>query len=210
VIGVNPFFVNYVRTPTIFQDIINSFVFRVFTSAVFVFILLLTDHILNDRLETWFFAPKIAFFFVLLIVEIAYPIIYNGSEVLGVEVVPHAVVLFVNYVRFVLYGAFVVWFAVLVLRTLEKLDQTEHFKLFAYTFMFLVVIAVNLSDPVLNKLGVFKNSSGLFTLHFSSLHSFVLLMIFSHWPYEFVADEAYANAATADAVDDLIDSNEGD
>jgi hypothetical protein len=213
VIGINPLFVNYARSPTVFQDILNSFVFRMFTSALFVFILLVTDHILNEKLETWFFAPKIVFFFVLLIVEVAYPILYNGWEVLGVEVVPHRVVLFVNYVRFVLYGAFVAWFAVLVLRTLERLDQTEHFKLFAYTFMFVVVIAVNLSDPVLNQLSIFKNSSGLFTLHFSSLHSFVLLMIFSHWPYEFAADEAYANAETFDnagIVHDLIDSNEGD
>jgi hypothetical protein len=193
------------------QDILNTFVFRVFTSFVFLFVLIIVDHICNEKLETLFFAPKFVLFFVLLVTEIAYPVLYNGWEVLGVEVVPHGIVLFVNYLRFTLYGAFVVWFLALCIKTFRRLDQTERFKLFAYAFIFTIVIALNLSDRAFNWFSIFRNNSGLFTLHFSSLHSFVLLMIFSHWPYEFAAEEAYAKAETRDnAVHDLIESPDGD
>jgi hypothetical protein len=205
VIGVNPLFPNYIRNPTILQEILNSFVFRVFTSFVFLFVLIIIDHLGNERLNAWFFAPKLIFFSILLVVEIAYPILYNGWEVLGVEVVPHGLVFFVNAARFALYAVFVLWFVVLAAGMCQTLDQTDRFKLNTYAFVFGIVIAFNVADPLLNRVPVFRNSSGLFTLHFSSLHSFVLLMIFSHWPYEFAAEEAYGNPEADAAIEGLID-----
>jgi hypothetical protein len=212
VIGINPLFPLYLHSPTLLQEIVNAFVFRFFTSFVFVFILIVIDHLRNDS-SRMLFATKMVFFSVQLLVEMAYPIVYNGWEILGVEAVSHSLVIFVHYMRMSLYIGFVVWFVLLVVNTYLQLDQTEHFKLFAYASVFTIVIAVTLADPVLGRLGIFKNSSGLFTLHFSSLHSLVLLMIFSHWPYEFESEEPYATPETAgkaSMIQDLVDSNEGD
>jgi hypothetical protein len=136
----------------------------VFTS----FVLIIIDHLRNQRLSTRFFAPKFIFFSILIVVEITYPILYNGWEV-----VPHGLVFFV------------IWFAATMC---QKLDQTERFKFNTDAFVFAVVITLNVADPILNHIPVLRNSCGLF----SSLHSFVLLMIFSHWPYEFAAEEADA------------------
>jgi hypothetical protein len=96
--------------PTILQETFNSFVFGGFTSFVLIII---------KCLDTRFFTQTLIFFSILLIVEIAYPILYNRWEV-----VPHGLVLFVNAARFPLYAAFVVWFAMMC----QKLDQTEQFK----------------------------------------------------------------------------------
>jgi hypothetical protein len=85
--------------------------------------------------------------------------------------------LFVNAARFALYAVFVIWFAT---KMCQKLDLTERFKLNTCAFVFTVVITLNVADPILNRIPVFRNSFGLFTLHFSSLHSFLLLIIFNH------------------------------
>jgi hypothetical protein len=212
IIGINPLFPLYLHSPTLLQEIVNAFVFRFFTSFVFVFILIIVDHMANNS-SRLLFAPKMVFFAVQLLVEIAYPIVYNGWEVLGVEAVSHSLVVFVNYMRISLNVAFAVWFVVLAVTTFVKLDATEYFKFTAYVAVFAVVIGVTHADPLLGQLAIFKNSSGLFTLHFSALHSLVLLMIFSHWPYEFESEEPYATPETAgkaSMVQDLVDSNEGD
>jgi hypothetical protein len=212
IIGVNPLFPVYLYSPTMLQDILNTFLFRFFASFVFLFILLVIDHMRNHS-SHMLFAPKMAFFSVQLLIEMAYPILYNGWEQLGVEVVPHSLVMIVNSLRIAMYGLFVCWFVTLMIVTYLQLDSTEHFKVLAYGFVFVVVIVINLSDGAIGKMEVFKNSSGLFTLHFSSLHSFVLLMIFNHWPYEFESEEPYTNAEATGKdgeVHDLIDSNEGD
>jgi hypothetical protein len=212
IIGVNPLFPLYLQFPTFLQEILNSFMFRVFTSYVFVFILLVLDHLRNHS-SRMLFATKMIFFSVQLIVEMAYPIVYNGWDVLGVEVVPRPLVIFVTTVRVSMYAVFVVWFAVLAVLTYVQLDSTEHFKVLSYISVFLIVIVITLADPLLSKIPLFKNSSGMFTLHFSALHSLVLLMIFSHWPYEFESEEPYANPDTAEKsniIHDLVDSNDGD
>jgi hypothetical protein len=47
----------------------------------------------------------------------------------------------------------------------------------------------------------------LFTLHVSTLHAFVLLMIFCHWPYDPVVDEMYNTPEDEkdQTVHDLLD-----
>jgi hypothetical protein len=79
--------------------------------------------------------------------------------------------------------------------------------------VFSLVLALNLSDWFLAKLAVFKNSSGLFTLHFASLHSFVLIMIFAHWPAEFELEELNNDSDAIPQGRDahnLLESSEGE
>jgi hypothetical protein len=67
-------------------------VFCLFTS----FVLIIVDHLRSQCLDTRFFVPKLIFFSPFFVVEIAYPILDDGWEVLGLAVVPHGLVLFVN------------------------------------------------------------------------------------------------------------------
>jgi hypothetical protein len=211
VIGVNPLFPLYLAQPTILQDILNSFLFRFFNSVVFIFMLLVIDHTKLTQISSCFFVPKLVFFAAQLIIEMAYPVLYNGWDILSVEVVEHTLVVSVNYLRNSLYVVFVLWFVVRIIIAFRKTDSTERFKLYVYTFAFSLVLLLNLSDWILSKLAVFKNSSGLFTLHFSSLHAFVLIMIFAHWPAEFELEELPEIAdgkQGASNVHDLLESSD--
>jgi hypothetical protein len=156
-----------------------------------LFVLTVTDHIQGQTVSL---GPKFLLFIVQLVVETAYPTLYNGWEVLGVEVLPHDLVMFVNAIRVGLYVLFVGRFIVLAAKTWKTTDPTEHFKLFVYVFVFTVVILANLSDRLLTRINIFRVTSALFTLHFSSLFAFVLFMTFSHWAYDYEIDELYGNA----------------
>jgi hypothetical protein len=212
VVGVNPLFVVYVLRPTILQEILNAFLSRFFASAVFMFMLLVIDHVRLDRISECFFAPKLAFLAVQLMVEMAYPVLYNGWDIPGVEAVAPPFVVWVNCLKIALYVVFVVWFLARVAVAFRRTDSTERFKLCVYAGAFALVSAVNLSDSALAKLAPFRNSSALFTLHFASLHSLVLIMIFAHWPAEFELEELAedANGAPgASNVHDLMESSDG-
>jgi hypothetical protein len=134
-VGVNLVFPNYGRDPTILHEILNSFAF------------IIIDFLRSERLNTRFFAPKLIFFRVLLVVEIVYPILHNRWELLGVAAVPHGLVLFVYAARLALYAAFVIWFAVLAATMCQKLRQTELFKLNTYSFVFAGAITPNITSP---------------------------------------------------------------
>jgi hypothetical protein len=45
----------------------------------------------------------------------------------------------------------------------QKLYQPERFKLNPEAFVFAVVITLNVADPILNRIRVFRNSCGLFS-----------------------------------------------
>jgi hypothetical protein len=112
----------FFRDPTILQEIVNSFMFRGFTS----FVLIIIDHLGSEGLDSRFFARKLIFFSILLVVEIASPILYNEWEVFDMAVVPHSLVLFVN----------------------------------TYTFVFAVVIILNVADPILNRIPSSETAPG--------------------------------------------------
>jgi hypothetical protein len=66
-IGVNPFFPFYVSSPSMLRDIVNTFLFSIFTSSVFLSMLLMIASIPESQSP----APKSVFFTVQLILEIA-------------------------------------------------------------------------------------------------------------------------------------------
>jgi hypothetical protein len=76
--------------------------------------------------------------------------------------------------------------------------------------VFAIVILANLSDALLTTINIFRITSALFTLHFSSLFAFVLLMTFSHWAYDCEIDELYGNPETEidPRAHDLLDPND--
>jgi hypothetical protein len=208
VIGLNPLFFAYSAAPTLLKDMLNTVLYRVFTSYVFVFMLLIIDHILTQKTSPGFFVPKLAWFAGTVLIEIGHAVLSDGCTTLEVEGLGDEYLLGIGYVRSALYGLFVLWFVGLSLLAVEKVDSSERFRLFVYIGVFSLVILLNLSDRLLQKLGNFRLTSGMFTLHFSSLHSSVLLMIFSHWPYEYEIDEKYGVAGEGNDQLGLMDSDE--
>jgi hypothetical protein len=198
VIGINPLFFAYSAAPTLLKDMLNTVLYRIFTSYVFVFMLFVIDHSLTQKLSPGFFIPKLALFAGSILIEIGYAVLSDGCTTLEVEGLPDRVLIVLGYFRRGMYGLFVVWFVGLSGFAVKKVDSSERFRLIVYICVFSIVILLNLSDRLLLKLGNFRLTSGPFTLHFSSLHSSVLLMIFSHWPYEYDVDERYGVAGEGD------------
>jgi hypothetical protein len=166
------------------------------------------DHIRVQKLSPGFFVPKFALSSVLLVIEIAHAILSNGSAVLDVESSDGGWIQTVGNARI---GVFVVIggaFAAIAYQAVRTIDPSEMFRLYVYIGVFSLVGLLNVIDSLLVKIGNFKLTSGLFTLHFSSLHSFVLLMIFSHWPYEYDADEKYGVAGEEN--DNRLDLNDSE
>jgi hypothetical protein len=104
----------------------------------------------------------------------------------------------------------VIWLAALIAKTTRIADGTELSKLCVYTTVFAAVIIADLADRVVRRWDRFRLTSGRFALRFASLHSFVLLMVFMHWPYDYRVDEVYI--APEDEKDqtihDLLDSQD--
>jgi hypothetical protein len=200
VVGINPLFVFYVASPNLLRDILNTFAFRFFRAYVLLFMLIVIDN-LNGK-QT--FAPKVLFFCIQLVSEMAHTLVSRGSEVLGIEAIPHEFLGIISTVRVCIYALFITWFALLVLKTMRIVDRTDLFRLVVYVIVFALVLLCNLSAQVLVKSCWFRTTSALFTLHLSSLHSFVLLMIFAHWPYNYNIDEVYNTPESENAKDQTI------
>jgi hypothetical protein len=200
VVGVNPFFVFYVNCPSLLSDILDTFAFRFFRAYVFLFILL----VIGNLNRSHGFAPKVLFFCIQLVVEMAHTLLSRGSDVVGVEGIPHEFLSIVSTIRVCIYAVFIAWFAVLALRTARLIDRADLFRLGVYVIVFGFVLFCNLSAPLLVKSSWFKTTSGLFTLQFSSLHSFVLLMIFVHWPSNSNVDEVYDTPERENAKDQTV------
>jgi hypothetical protein len=169
--------------------------------------LLVIDHILTQKLSPQFFVPKLALFAGAMLIEIGYAVLSDGCTTLEVQGLPDHYMAVIGWVRSGLYAVFVIWFIALSYFAIRKVDSSEQFRLFVYIGVFGLVMVLNLSDRLLQQWGNFRLSSGLFTLHFSSLHSFVLLMICSHWPYEFETDEKYGAAGEGNGPSGLMDSD---
>jgi hypothetical protein len=176
VLGFNPFFSLYVCFPSFLHEILNTVLFHLFMSYARLFILLVLDDLAD------YFSPCSKLFFCGLqfAVEIASQFVSNDQDLILME-----------EMRILFTLVFVVWFMVLVMEAYNKVKPDDRFRLGWYGFVFLVAVGLNLFDKQLERLSVFKNSSGLFALHFSSLQAFVMVMIFEHWPYEFEREQPH-------------------
>ncbi|OHT07612.1 hypothetical protein TRFO_24191 [Tritrichomonas foetus] len=211
IIGANPLFWFYINYPSILQDIVNTLVSRIFTCFVFFYILVILDNVVigNRKDRTCFFIPKAIFFSFHLIIEILYPIMYHGLASLGVEALPHAFVFIFRYTRIILNFVFIIWFMYLTFKGFLNTDSTEHSKLIVYTIVFTATLIINLCDIFLTNISLFQNTSGLFSLKFSSLYGFVILMVFFHWPYETSIDQQYNDPELDNDPKNIFESDDG-
>lgn len=212
-IGSNPLYFLYLKMPSVFQDIINSLFYRSFTCFVFFYILVIIDNVRKSEVIKSnfysFFLPKIVFFSLQLICEIAYPIMYHGLSSLDVEAMPHTVVNFFKFVRILFNVCFSVWFVYLTVMDFLKVDSTQLLKVKIYATVFGATVLINLCDVFLTDVNLFRNNSGLFSLSFSSLFAFVILMVFFHWPYETSIDQQYNDPEDDDKPNNIFESDDG-
>jgi hypothetical protein len=209
VIGVNPLFFFFTKQPNLMQDMFNIIVYRSSTTFVFLFILIVLDNTRSNRAVDSLVVPKIAFFFIQLVVELVYLFMCEGFEDARMTDATDGVRL-VALVKILLNGVVVVWFVGLCFARRVDLDVPETFKFWTYVAIFSVVIGVGLSDRVFKHFVIFSESTWLFALQLATLPSFGLLMVFSHWPSEARGDAVYdaPEDQKGRTVDVLVDLRE--
>jgi hypothetical protein len=116
---------------------------------------------------------------------------------------PHNFVVVVFWLHVGVYLAvFLLLFVRRAVLSFLNLSQTDVFKYWVYLAVFLIVWILNSDIPFP------KNSSGHFAMKIASPHSFVLLMVFIHWPYQYDTEEFYRHPDEAKDVHDLMESDQ--
>jgi hypothetical protein len=209
VIGVNPLFFFFVIEPSLVHDIVTEIVYRIFTSWVFVFVLIVINEVNSDRGSQSIRFSHVIVFLVLIVVETANPLLRQGSELLQLRETNRMVDL-VDQIKIVLSVILIVWFIYLCVTRGSQIDVTERFKFLVYVPVFTVVILICACEKILNQCKSLADTSGLFGLRLGTLTAFVLVMIFVHWPYELAKDEVYSvpGDVKENPVQDLFDGQE--
>ena len=200
--GINPLFLLYAYYPSLLQEVLNEFEERAFKSFIFLFILLVVDNLKHEK-KSFFLPPKMAFFVVLFLVEV----IPLWVMPFGLEITGHNIIMALKTVRLLLYVIFAGWYGYIFYHAWISVDQVEHFVMYVYGFVFTIAILASASEVLSTFLSEFVNETALFTLRFSSLYGFVLLMVFCHWPYEYQIDEIYDNPENEEGENGLLESD---
>ena len=100
------------------------------------------------------------------------------------------------------------WFLYLTVLGLSNNDLIQISKLKIYATVFGSTVLINLCDVFLTDLSLFRNNSGLFSLCFSSLYAFEILMVFFHWPYETSIDQQYNDPEDDKKPNNIFESDD--
>lgn len=187
VIGGNPLFPLYTYKPSLFYELINEFFLKIFTAAVLVYMLVVVDHVRLGKTSKVMFIPKFVLFLAMFFADFI-PVIIMPF---GMEIAAHVAVVAVKYSRIVLRVIYIAWIVYIWISAVRQLDSVETFKLVVYAVAFTIVILINLSEFIGPAIPLLNNTFGMFSMQLSSLETFVLLMVFCHWPYEYDVDEIY-------------------
>ena len=192
ILGANPFYILFVFKPSMFQASINSLIFQLFVCYSNFFMLIILDNLkLKDRRDRgYFFLPKIALFIIQLIVESITTILLENTSSFSTT---STYILF-KQLRQIITSIYIIWFIFLILKTFKVIDQTEKHKFYIYTIVFSITLLLSLGEPYYDLISFLSGTSGSFAIHFSSLHAFVILMAFFHWPFESSIDQQYNDA----------------
>ena len=202
IVGINPLFMVYVYYPSLLQEMLNEFEERLFKSYVFLFILLVLDHLKHGKVGQCYYAPKLVFGVVLFFVEVL-PV---WVIPFGLEVTKHSIFLMLQSLRMLLDMVFLAWTGYIFYQTWVTVDPVERFVMYVYGFVFTVATLSSASEVLSPFLSGLVSETALFTLRFSSLYAFVLLMVFCHWPYEYNLDEVYDSPENVSDGNALMDS----
>jgi O-antigen/teichoic acid export membrane protein len=151
-----------------------------------------------------FYAPKVFFFGLLLLLEIIEAVFSKEWEPLD------STVAVIVSVKKGLYLAFLVWFVFLVRLVFAGIDSSEHFKLKVYVTVFSTVFSFVLADCLFGKCTIHKGSSVSFTMRFAALQAFVLFMVFSHWTCDYEFNDGFGQSVASkrpESIRDFVDSS---
>jgi len=192
IFGANPLYILFVFRPSIFQASLNSLLFQLFVCYVNFFMLVILDNLkLKDRRDRgFFFLPKIVLFIIQLVVESITAILNENTSSFSTT----STYTVFYQIHKLITGIYIAWFIVLSLKAFKSIDQTEVHKFVVYTIVFCITLVLSLSETFAEKLSFLQGTSGSFAMQFSSLHAFVILMAFFHWPFESSIDQQYNDA----------------
>jgi hypothetical protein len=208
-IGLDPLFLGSLFGSAIVSDLVDRCLGTFSRVLILLYILVLLDYVGTQRLRACFWPPKICVFSTLFLLELVYPLFFNGWEILGIAVVPQVVVTVAQGARAILEIGIFTWIVAAAIRSLRSLQSIDSFKFTVYSVAFGLVLPAVLCPRALDVFAAFANSAGPFAVRAAAVNSLVLLMIFVHWPYKYEADELYKHPDDApETSGDLLESGD--
>ncbi|OHS97753.1 hypothetical protein TRFO_35964 [Tritrichomonas foetus] len=195
----NPFYYFQARSPTYAFILWETIITSVFTAYFQFFILVLFDSLRykNRKTDKCFFAPKVIYVIALFLISVIHGIY---DDITSFHVTPSnsydEVESALRWTQIGLLTIYLVWAGVTVFLAGIQIDIIERYKFYMYlatggTSLFVTLI-VHVLFPAFK---LFQNSAIHFVMSFAVENSFILMMMYFHWPYEVIKDQNYADDA---------------
>lgn len=185
-------------------DIISISLFRTYLQF---FVLTLFDSLRykNRKIGRCFFAPKILFFFLLLITEILHSFIDDSQTTIFIEKFTPQIKILIHILHQINNAFYIFWMIVAIVSAGAFIDITEKYKFSVYSNVSIICISVIMFvDFVLKPRRIFQDTSLSFAIHFTVQNLFVLLMVVFHWPYETLTDQQYHDTGEGVSENDFF------
>ena len=206
----NPLFSFYAFFPAKWFILVDDIFQALYTAYFNLFILILFDSLRckNRKTDSFFFAPK----FVLAIIQfiaslsfVLYKDMLNGDPLYSADVEDK-----LNWAEFIIRYLFYAYIVVSIVRASIDVDVTERYKLIIYIASCGTALCITLIADLINKFSSFGAESSIkFITNYSVKSIFVMLMIYFHWPYEILNDQAYDESGPSNQLQsDFFVNNE--
>lgn len=193
----DPFYIFQAKSPTYVYILWNTISTSIFTAYFQFFILVLFDSLRykNRKTDRFFFFPKITFCIILFLSSVIHGIYDDISSFHGAATENYdSIEEILRWTQIMLNIFYLVWAIISIALAGIQIDIIERYKFYMYvatggTSLFVFAIV----RVLFNAFKLFQNSAIHFVMIFSIQNSFVLMMMYFHWPYEVINDQTYAD-----------------
>ena len=197
VIGCNVFYVILLFIPSLITVVFDCVLNEIFVGFTWFFMLVIIDsfRLSNTPEKTCFYEPKL----ILMTCRIIIGTIVAIDKEIGLFS-PQITQTF-SIIQIIVIIIFILYFVILILLTFSSINSTTLHSYVVYSIIFSFTIIFHMISPLLDSFPV-KNTSGSFSMSFSTLHCLTILMAYFHWPYEPSVDQQYNEADEIDQNDE--------
>ena len=193
----DPFYIFQAKSPTYVYILWNTIATSIFSAYFQFFILVLFDSLRykNRKTDRFFFWPKIAFCILLFLSSVIHGIYDDISSFHGTSADNYdSIEEILRWTQIMLNLFYLVWAIITIILAGIQIDVIERYKFYMYvatggtSLLVLAIVRI-----LFTALRLFRNSAIHFVMIFAIQNSFVLMMMYFHWPYEVINDQTYAD-----------------
>ena len=189
----NPLYIVHCYYPSIIVILFDKFVYGLFHSYLYFFILAIFDSLRykNRKTDTCFFVPKITLCIIMFILYSAHGI-YDELHMLDKDgIIDDKIENILGLLELIIYLVFSVLVTIYITRAGIQVDVTERYKFYIYFSSGILAVIIIAIAHILSSLKIINGTSISFVLKYSVENVLTLLMAYFHWPYEVLQDQQY-------------------